>query len=576
MSGGPPDFYLVDELLTDEERGIRDRLRAFCEAEVLPVINGYWERAEFPHELVPKIAELKLAGGTIEGYGCPGMSAVAAGLVSMEWARADGSLGTFYGVHSNLAMQAIHMLGSEEQRERWLPGMAALEQVGAFALTEPEHGSDAVMLETQARKHGDEYVLNGRKRWIGNGSFADVVLVWARGEDGNVGGFVVEKGTPGYHATVMEGKTSLRAVWQADIELVDVRVPEENRLERCNSFRDVAEVLTRTRYTVAWRALGIALAAYETALSYARGREQFGQPIASYQLVQDKLSRMLAEITAMQLLCLRLSQLAGDGRLTPGMASLAKMNHAAKARQVVADARDILGGNGILLENHVARHHADMEAIFTFEGTDRLKAKNRGRKTTGVLGDRAGEAYYVVADYIGAIDQGTTSSRFILFDADGHIAHVAQKEHEQITPEAGWVEHDATEVWRRTREVIGGALASSDVEAGDIAAIGITNQRETTVVWDRESGEPVYNAIVWQDTRTGPLVREFAGDEGLDRLRDKTGLPLSTYFSGPKIAWILDNVDGARERAENGELAFGTMDTWVLWNLTGGRTAAST
>ena len=384
MSGRPPDFYLVDELLTDEERGIRDRLRAFCEAEVLPVINGYWERAEFPHELVPKIAELKLAGGTIEGYGCPGMSAVAAGLVSMEWARADGSLGTFYGVHSNLAMQAIDMLGSDEQRERWLPGMAALEQVGAFALTEPEHGSDAVMLETQARKHGDEYVLNGRKRWIGNGSFADVVLVWARGEDGNVGGFVVEKGTPGYHATVMEGKTSLRAVWQADIELVDVRVPEENRLEGCHSFRDVADVLTRTRYTVAWRALGIALAAYETALSYARGREQFGQPIASYQLVQDKLSRMLAEITAMQLLCLRLSQLAGDGRLTPGMASLAKMNHAAKARQVVADARDILGGNGILLENHVARHHADMEAIFTFEGTDSMQSMIVGREITGI------------------------------------------------------------------------------------------------------------------------------------------------------------------------------------------------
>jgi glycerol kinase len=176
-----------------------------------------------------------------------------------------------------------------------------------------------------------------------------------------------------------------------------------------------------------------------------------------------------------------------------------------------------------------------------------------------------------VPDYVGAIDQGTTSSRFIIFDSDGHIVHVDQKEHEQITPEAGWVEHDATEVWRHTREVIGGALASSDVEAGDIAAVGITNQRETTVVWDRESGEPIHNAIVWQDTRTGPLVRELAGDEGLDRLRDATGLPLSTYFAGPKIAWILDNVDGARERAENGELAFGTMDTWVLWNLTGGK-----
>jgi glycerol kinase len=175
-----------------------------------------------------------------------------------------------------------------------------------------------------------------------------------------------------------------------------------------------------------------------------------------------------------------------------------------------------------------------------------------------------------VAEYIGAIDQGTTSSRFILFDRDGRVAQVDQREHEQITPRAGWVEHDPKEVWRRTREVIGGALASSDAEAGDIAAIGITNQRETTVVWDRETGDPLYNAIVWQDTRTGPLVREFAGDEGVDRLRQTVGLPLSTYFSGPKIAWILDNVDGARKRAENGELAFGTMDAWVLWNLTGG------
>jgi glycerol kinase len=175
-----------------------------------------------------------------------------------------------------------------------------------------------------------------------------------------------------------------------------------------------------------------------------------------------------------------------------------------------------------------------------------------------------------LAKYIGAIDQGTTSSRFILFDADGRIVHVDQREHEQITPKAGWVEHDPREVWRRTRESIGGAMASSDAEAGDLAAIGITNQRETTVVWDRETGDPVYNAIVWQDTRTAPLVRELAGDEGVDRLRERTGLPLSTYFSGPKIRWILDNVDGAQERAENGELAFGTMDTWVLWNLTGG------
>jgi glutaryl-CoA dehydrogenase len=383
-AAAPPDFYLVDELLEPAERELRDRLREFCAREVVPIINDYWEQAEFPFELVPKIAELDIAGGTIQGYGCPGYSDVAAGLINMEWARADGSMGTFFGVHSNLAMQAIYMLGSEEQRERWLPAMARLEKIGAFALTEPEHGSDAVMLETSARRDGDTYVLNGHKRWIGNGSIADVALVWARDEDGGIGGFVVEKDTPGFDAQVMGGKTSLRAVWQTQIELAGVRVPIENRLERCRAFRDVAGVLTRTRYTVAWRALGIAIAAYEHAAAYACERVQFGRPIASYQLVQDKLSRMLAEITGMQLLCLRLSQLAGSERLTPGMASLAKMNHAAKARQVVADARDILGGNGILLENHVARHHADMEAIFTFEGTDSIQSLIVGREITGI------------------------------------------------------------------------------------------------------------------------------------------------------------------------------------------------
>ncbi len=299
------DFYLLDEKLTDDERGVRDRLRAFCEQEITPVINGYWERAEFPFALVPKIAALQMAGGTIDGYGCPGMSATAAGLVSMEWARADGSMGTFYGVHSNLAMQSIAMLGSDAQKERWLPAMADLDAIGAFALTEPDHGSDAVHLETSVRTDGDEYVINGRKRWIGNASIADVVIVWARDEDGHVGGYLVEKGTPGFDATVMTGKTALRAVWQADITMTDVRVPAENRLPGCRNFRDVAGVLSRTRYTVAWRALGMALGAYEAALAYAKEREQFGKPIAAYQLVQDKLSRMLAEITAMQLLCLQ-------------------------------------------------------------------------------------------------------------------------------------------------------------------------------------------------------------------------------------------------------------------------------
>ncbi|WP_409332901.1 acyl-CoA dehydrogenase family protein [Trujillonella humicola] len=378
-----PDFYALEELLEPGEVEIRDRVRAFGEREVMPIVNDYWERAEFPFPLVPRLAELGIAGGTISGYGCPGMSAVSAGLVAAELARADGSIGTFNGVHSFLAMQSIAMLGSEEQRQRWLPQMARMEKIGAFGLTEPRHGSDAVALETSARRNGDVFVLDGQKKWIGNGSIADLVLIWARDEDGDVGGYVVEKGTPGFDTTVMTGKTALRAVWQAEITLRGVRVPAENKLVGCRSFADVSQVLDRTRYTVAWRALGLATASYELALAHAQLREQFGQPIAGYQLVQDKLARMLAEITSMQLMCWRLSKLADSGRMTAAMASLAKMNHAAKARAIVADARDILGGDGILLEHHVARHHADMEAVFTFEGTDSVQALIVGREITG-------------------------------------------------------------------------------------------------------------------------------------------------------------------------------------------------
>jgi glutaryl-CoA dehydrogenase len=378
------DFYLIEELLTDEARAVRDRVRAFCDREVIPIINDYWQREEFPFELVPKIAELGIAGGTIEGYGCAGLSVLATALVSLEWARADGSVGTFFGVHSGLAMGAIHRFGSEQQRERWLPEMARFEKLGAFALTEPGHGSDAVLLETSARRDGDEFVLDGRKRWIGNGSIADVVVVWARGEDGHVGGYLVESDTPGFRAETMTGKASLRAVWQADIELDGARVPVENRLPGCNTFRDLAEELTRARSNVAWRALGIGLASYEAALAYAKQREQFGRPIASFQLVQEKLSKMLGELTSMQLLCLRVTQLAETDRLTAGTASLAKMHTAQKAREVVAHARDIMGGNGLLLENHVARHHADMEAVFTFEGTDNIQSLIVGREATGI------------------------------------------------------------------------------------------------------------------------------------------------------------------------------------------------
>jgi glutaryl-CoA dehydrogenase len=382
-SASGPDYYLFDELLTDAEREVRERVRRFCDTEVVPIINDYWERAEFPFELVGKLADLRIAGGVLADHGGPGLSHIGAGMVAMEMARGDGSVSTFLGVHSGLAMTAISLLGSEEQRARWLPAMARLEQIGAFALTEPAHGSDAVALETRARRDGNDWVLDGTKRWIGNASIADLVIVWARDERGKVGGYVVPKGTPGYQAEVITGKIAKRAVWQADVKLDGVRVPLENRLAGGNGFRDTAKVLVATRYGVAWEAVGHAMAAYESALAYVTERQQFGTPLAAFQLVQAKLARMLAEITSMQLLTLRLGQLAADGRMTDGQASLAKMNNAAKARQVVADARDLLGGNGILLDNHVARHQTDMEAVFTYEGTDAIQSLIIGREITG-------------------------------------------------------------------------------------------------------------------------------------------------------------------------------------------------
>jgi glutaryl-CoA dehydrogenase len=378
------DFYLMDELLTDEESAIRDKVRAFSDREVIPIINDYWERAEFPFALIPKLAQLGVAGSNIQGYGCPGLSAVAAGLIALELARGDASVCTFFGVHSGLAMNSIALLGSEEQKQRWLPPMARMEKIGAFALTEPDHGSDAVALETRARRVGDEYVINGAKRWIGNASFADVVIIWARDDEGKVGGFLVEQGTPGFEPVVMTGKVAKRAVWQTDITLTDVRVPVGNRLAYSRSFKDTGRVLTATRSGVAWEAVGHAVAAYEIALAYTKERVQFGKPLASFQIIQNKLASMLANVTTMQLLCLRLSQLQEQDKMTDEMASLAKMNNARLAREVVADAREMLGGNGILLEYHIARHHADIEAVFTYEGTDTIQSLIVGRSITGI------------------------------------------------------------------------------------------------------------------------------------------------------------------------------------------------
>jgi len=379
------DYFFVREQFSDEQWERFLATRRFVDHEVLPAINGYWEAAELPWPLMRRLAELKLLGEDIEGHGCPGMSPLSRGLVNMELHRGDGSLGTFLGVQSGLAMKAIDLLGSAEQKARWLPGMATLESIGAFALTEPEHGSDSVALETQARPDGDGWVLDGAKRWIGNGSIADVVVVWARStEDGQVKGFLVERGTAGFEAVTMEGKGASRAIWQAELRFDGVRVPEESRLPRAESFKDTGRVLITTRTTCAWAALGHAVAAYDIALTYSKQRTQFGKPLCAFQVVQERLVKMLAEVTGMQLYCMQLARLEEAGRLSDTIAGLAKLNNTRKARLVIAEARDLLGGNGILLENHVIRHMGDLEVIHTYEGTETMQALIVGRDITGI------------------------------------------------------------------------------------------------------------------------------------------------------------------------------------------------
>jgi len=379
------DYLLVREQFSDAEWDRFIAVRRFVDEEVLPTINDFWERAEPPWPLLPRLAELGILGEDIEGYGCPGLSPLAVGLVHMELHRGDGSLGTFFGVQSGLAMKSIAMLGSTAQKERWLPPMARLERIGAFALTEPEHGSDSVALETIARRDGDEWVIDGVKRWIGNATMADVVVVWARDvADGEVKGFLVPTDAPGYAATVIGGKGASRAIWQADVALSEVRVGEQDRLPEARSFADTARVLVTTRATIAWAALGHAVAAYDTALTYAGQRKQFSRPLASFQIVQDRLVRMLADVTAMQLYCMQLARLADSGRLTDTIAGLAKLHNTRKAREVIAQARDVLGGNGILLENHVIRHMTDIEVLHTYEGTETMQTLIVGRDITGI------------------------------------------------------------------------------------------------------------------------------------------------------------------------------------------------
>ncbi len=384
------DFYRVADYLDAADRALLAKVRAFVDVEVVPVINEAWERADFPYEILPEFAKLGIVGTAIQGYGCPGLTRLQAGLVAMELSRGDGSVNTINAVQSGLVMGTINLFGSEEQKQRWLPSLAKLQKLGAFALTEPDHGSDSVMLESTAELVGDHYVLSGEKRWIGLGHVADLVIIWARDvSDGKVKAFVMEKDAEGrypeeYRAEAIQGKIAKRAIQQAQISFEGLRIPAENKLEKSKSFRDVSTVLNTTRSTVAWEALGHATAAYEAAVQYAKERVQFGNPIANYQLVQNKLANMLADLTAMQLICFRAGALQNEGRLSNEQASLAKMFTGEKGRQLCRDARDLMGGNGLLLENHVARHLTDMEVVHTYEGTDFIQSLILGREITGV------------------------------------------------------------------------------------------------------------------------------------------------------------------------------------------------
>lgn len=382
----PTDFYQIDDLLNSTERELRDRVRRVGEQEVLPIANEYWERAEFDPRLVAAYKNMGLAGVSTTSVGEPELTAVGEGVLMMELARIDGSLATLHGVHTSLAMGTIDLLGSDEQRQRWLPAMKSLEHLGAMALTEPDHGSDVVSMGTTAHRDGDQWVLNGAKRWIGSGSVAHVVVVWARDDNGDVGAFVVEDAQErdGWEAAVITGKIANRGLWQADITMTDIRIGADSRLAQARSFEDTNSLLAKSRQGVAWEAVGHAVGAYEAALAYARQREQFGRLLASFQLIQDTLAHMVTDITTMQVLCARMSQLEDEGRCSIEHAAMAKMHCAATARRVCAQARDLLGGNGILLENHVARHFADIEAPYTYEGTNSVQSLLIGRAITGL------------------------------------------------------------------------------------------------------------------------------------------------------------------------------------------------
>jgi len=380
------DFYALESLLDADAHQQVMKVRDFMEKSVAPVINHYWTREEFPHDLVPGLADLGIAGMAIAGYDCPGGSSMLDGMIALELARVDPSIATFMGVHGGLAMGSIYLCGSEEQKRRWLPAMARMEKIGAFALTEPDVGSGvAGGLTTTAQRDGDVWVLNGQKKWIGNATFADLIIVWARDvADNQVKGFVVEAGAAGFTPTKIKHKIALRVVQNAEITLDNVRVLEQNRLQQATTFRDAAKVLRLTRAGVAWMATGCARGAYEHALAYSKQREQFGRPIAGFQLVQDLLVRMLSNVTASACLCVRLSQLQDADLAKDHHSALAKAFCTVRMRETVGWARELLGGNGILLDHQVGRFVADAEAIYSYEGTREINTLIVGRAITGL------------------------------------------------------------------------------------------------------------------------------------------------------------------------------------------------
>ncbi len=377
------DYLGLDALLSAEELAWRDTVRSFVRDRIKPNIKDWYENAVFPAEIVPEMGRLGLLGAHLSGYGCPGRSAVEYGLAALELEAGDSGLRTFVSVQGSLAMSAIYKFGTEAHKQRWLPPMAAGELIGCFGLTEPEAGSDPASMTTTARRDGDGWVINGAKRWIGLASIADIAVIWARTEDG-IRGFLVPTGTAGFTATPIEPKLAMRASIQCDIDLADVRVPADAILPGAKGLRGPFACLNEARYGIIWGAMGAARDAYEAALAYALDRRQFGKPIASFQLTQEKLVDMVLEIGKGLLVALHIGRMKDAGTLVPEQLSFGKLNNVRTAIAIARQARSILGGNGVALEYSPMRHASNLEGVRTYEGTDEVHILIMGRAITGI------------------------------------------------------------------------------------------------------------------------------------------------------------------------------------------------